>query len=138
MVVPDIALLLIAVISSIVPLIGLLLLRAYPSNHGFLVLVITANIYSSCGSYGHDDSPFILVRVLALARTRSYCVVVHICALEWRIGSRPCHSLMPYVIYYMRFFICTFPRALFAPLSVTRVLLSYSHLLLMLILHVDW
>jgi hypothetical protein len=137
-VVYDVALLLISVISVVVPLIGLLLLRACPSNHGMPVLVIAPNIYSSYGSYDHDDSPFILVRVPAPARMRTYCVVVRICTLAWRIRYGPCHSLMPYVIRYMWFALCNFLCAFSAPHSITRILLSYSHLLLMLIMHVDW
>jgi len=101
-------------------------------------VVIILVLYSGCGSYDQDDSPFIPVQVPAPVHLRSYCASLHICTLSWRISSGPCDSLMPYIIRCMRFAICTFPRAFPTTLTVERALLPYPRLLFMLILHGNW
>ena len=138
MIVPAVALHLFVSIPSGYPLIEILLLRACPSNRGLPIVVIPPVLFPCCGSYDHDDSPFIPVWVLALVLLRSCYIYLCTCTLEWRVDSGPSHSLMPYIIRCMHFDFCTFPCAFPTTLSVKRVLLSYPCLLFMLILHGNW
>jgi hypothetical protein len=135
---PAIALLLFVTILVVFPFIDLLSLRSCPSNHGLFIVVISPILFPSGGSYDHDDSSFIPVRISSPTHLRSYCAALCTCTLAWWFASETCHSLLPYVTCCMKFVVCTFPRAFPAIIYVARVMLSYPRWLFMLILHGHW
>jgi hypothetical protein len=78
-----VVLLLFAYLPVVSPLIELPLLRACPSNHGSPTVVSSSVLFPWCGSYDHDDSAFIPVRVPDPARLRFDCTIVRTYTFAW-------------------------------------------------------